>query len=60
MLNFKNWFKKKAEAVKVAICQHKKTSLIDDWRSDALGIPYGYKTYKCRDCGNIEKKFWYV
>lgn len=59
MLNFKDWFKKKAKVAKKAICTHTNTSLVDNWQSDGLGIPYGYKTYKCRDCGHIDKKFWY-
>ena len=56
---FKCWLKKRAPAIIVALCDHN-YKLIDDWSSDALGVPYGYKTYKCTKCGHIDKRFWYI
>lgn len=47
------------EKIEVAVCNHE-YRLIDNWSSDALGVPYGYKTYECTKCKHKDKKFWYV
>lgn len=47
------------EKLEVAVCNHE-YRLIDNWSSDALGVPYGYKTYECTKCKHKDKKFWYV
>lgn len=56
---FKSWFNRAIPEVKVYICPHD-YKLIDDWSSDALGMPYGYKIYKCSKCEHVDKRFWYI
>lgn len=49
----------KIASTKGLLCSHEyKLTKIDS--TDALGIPYGYRYYKCQKCGNEKKEFWYV
>ena len=59
MIKFLRKLADKLEKNKHLICNHD-YKLTDSWSSDALGIPYGYKTYKCSKCSHIDKQFWYI
>lgn len=59
MIKLLKWLLAKAEKHQHKFCNHD-YQLTDSWSSDALGVPYGYKTYKCSKCKHIDKQFWYV
>lgn len=44
---------------KPRVCRHEYQP-VDEWSSDALGDPYGYRIYKCKKCLVTEKRFWYI